>query len=131
MADYLHLEGESFDASFLNKDLCYQWHGLPLRRREILQDPSISRDTLEEKRSVLWALGLIWASVVWKTKQNKKQSPCLPPAGLVKAGISHTLHSVPFGDNFSFIKADIIALPPTHSAVIMKVMFPGNGLCCC
>lgn len=46
------------------------------------------------------------------------------------AGISQTMHSVLFGDNFSLIKADIMTVPPTHSAVIMKVMFPENDILC-
>lgn len=46
------------------------------------------------------------------------------------AEISQTMHSALFGDNFSFIKADIMTVPPTHSAVIMKVMFPENDILC-
>lgn len=55
---------------------------------------------------------------------------CLPPARLVKVGITQILHSTPVDDNFSFIKADIMTLPPTKSAVVMKLMFPENIMLC-
>lgn len=103
------------DASFLNR----HFHGLPLRR-QILKDSHVPGATPEKKGVELWALGLIWAS--GKSKKMG-QILCLPPARLFKAGMSQTLHSAHFGDNFIFIKADIMTLPPTQSTVIMKMMF--------
>lgn len=64
------------------------------------------------------------------SKQKMAQAPCFSPARLGKADISQTLHSEPFGDNFTFKKADIMTLPPTQSVMIIKVIFWENNMLC-